>query len=94
MIGPTVRQFWTSPSVIKMVELTLTNPKSKVKFRELSRPFRQGEALQTTVFNCDLDYVMIKKLKEYCKNIKLETKKDDIKLISLGFTDDLLTNNI
>ena len=86
-----------------MIQLTLTDTKSKIKFRgETSEPFtiktglRQGDCLSPLLFNCALEYVMREWYKENPKNIRIGTKKDDIALNCLGFADDLalLANNI
>ena len=98
-----LRNFGLHPKLIKMIELTLTNTTSKVKFRgELSEPFpiktglRQGDGLSPLLFNCALEYVMREWYKENPKNIRIGTKKESINLNCLGFADDLalLANNI
>lgn len=98
-----LRNFGLHPKLIKMIQLTLTNTKSKVKFRgEISEPFtittglRQGDGLSPLLFNCALEYLMREWYKENPMNIKIGTKKDKINLNCLGFADDLalLANNI
>lgn len=98
-----LRNFGLHPKLIKMIKLTLTNTKSKVKFRgEVSEPFmiktglRQGDGLSPLLFNCALEYVMREWYKENPKSIRIGTRKDQIDLNCLGFADDLalLANNI
>lgn len=98
-----LRNFGLHPKLITLIELTLTNTISKVKFRgELSEPFitktglRQGDYLAPMLFNCALEYIMRKWYKINPKNIQIGRPKDNISLNCLGFADDLalLSNNI
>jgi len=84
----------------KLIQQTLTNTKSKVKFMgKLSQPFevitgvRQGDGLSPLLFNVVLDRVMEeweKKLEENCwKPISLGTKKNNLQIPYLAFADDL-----
>jgi len=91
-----LRHFGLHPKLVKIIGLTLTNTKSKVKFRgELSDSFsirtglRQGDGLSPLLFNCALEYVMREWYKENPKSIKIGTSKDNINLNCLGFADDL-----
>lgn len=98
-----LRHFGLHPKLIKLIELTLTNTTSKIKFRgELSEPFlirtglRQGDGLSPLLFNCALEYIMREWYSNNPKNILIGCKKDNINLNCLGFADDLalLANNI
>ena len=98
-----LRHFGLHPKLIKLIELTLTNTISKIKFRgEISEPFmvttglRQGDGLSPLLFNCALEYVMREWYRNNSKNIIIGTKKDNIHLNCLGFADDLalLANDI
>lgn len=83
-----------------MIELTLTDTESKIKFRsEISEPFkiktglRQGDGLSPLLFNCVLEYIMRQWNKDNKANIKIGK---DINVNCLGFADDLalLSNSI
>lgn len=91
-----LRNLGLHPKLIKLIQLTLTNTKSKVKFRgEISEPFliktglRQGDCLSPLLFNCALEYIMREWYKGNPKNIRIGSAKNDISLNCLGFADDL-----
>lgn len=97
-----LRNFGLHPKLIRLIELTLTNTNSKIKFRgEMSEPFqvktglRQGDGLSPLLFNCALEYIMREWYKLNPKNIVIGRKIDNINLNCLGFADDLalLANN-
>lgn len=91
-----LRNLGLHPKLVKMIELTLTNTKSKIKFRgELSEEFeiktglRQGDGLSPILFNCALEYIMREWEMTNPKNIQIGYRKENIKLNCLGFADDL-----
>lgn len=95
-----LRNFGLHPKLVKMIELTLTDTKSKVKFRsEISDPFkvrtglRQGDGLSPLLFNCALEYIMRQWFQQNKANIKIGRK---IEFSCLGFADDLalLSNSL
>lgn len=88
-----LRHLGLHPKLINLIKLTLTNTKSKVKFRgELSEPFeiktglRQGDGLSPLLFNCALEIVMREWVKKCPPKIKIGR---NIKTNCLGFADDL-----
>lgn len=102
-----IREFGIKSKLANLIRETLTDTKSKVKFRgEISTAFkiktgvRQGDGLSPLLFNCVLEKIVREwkqKLKEQeLSPIRLGTKKKGIEIHCLAFADDfaILSENL
>lgn len=103
----TLEEFGVDSKLIALIKQTLSDTRSKVKFRgEISQMFkietgvRQGDGLSPLLFNCVLEKIIRewrKKLDEKgITKIKIGRKKDNIDADCIAFADDLaiLSENI